>query len=128
MTLVKTIEIIALPHGEAPEDVRRGWIGCILPCEPECGHVPIYVGGILSGPSLEKIAGFSVRQDVALQILAQHSPASAAWFHNHGFPREGESFRFKHEEVSIVETLPIEEVSKIIVYDDMETGTMRPIS
>ena len=127
-SIAKMIEVVALPHGEAPEDVRRGWIGCIMPCEPECGHVPVYVEGALSGPSLEKIAGFSVPQEAALAVLEQNAPQAAEWFRQHGFPHTDKCFRFKNEEVKVVGTYTLEEemkLGKLHVYDDMETGTMR---
>ena len=127
-TIARTIEVHSLPHGDAPGWVRWAWVGCTLPCEPECGHVPQYVGGVLSGPRLEKIDGFSVPQDKALEILAARSPKAAAWFRDHGFPRPKQCFRFKRKEVMVVETYSDEEASKLgpmEVYDDMETGTMR---
>jgi hypothetical protein len=130
-SLAKTIKIVAIPDGEAPEEVRRGWLGCILPCEPECGHVPMYIEGVLSGPKLEKVAGFSVPQEKALAILEQQTPAAAAWFREHGFPRDNKCFRFRREETEVTETYTAEEelaLGPIHVYDDMETGTMRQMT
>ena len=100
--MATSIKIIALPHGEAPLEVRSGWIGCVLPCETECGHIPAYAGGVLSGPSLDKVAGFSVPQAEALAVLETHAPDSAFWFRTHGFPQAEKCFRFKNEEVEVV--------------------------
>lgn len=131
MSIPKMIEVVTIPHGEAPEEVRRGWIGCVMPCEPECGHVPVYVEGVLSGPSLlVKVAGFSISQEVALAVLEQKAPQAAEWFRQHGFPHPDKCFRFKDEEVRVVAAYAPEEELKLgplHVYDDMETGTMRRI-
>lgn len=128
MNTPKLIQVIKRPHGEAPLEVRSGWIGCIMPCEPECGHVPAYVAGVLSGPSLEKIDGFSVPQDEALAALEKNDPEAARWFRQKGFPRPNECFRFKYKEVRVVACYTDEEERKLgprHVATDMETGTMR---
>jgi hypothetical protein len=138
------IEITALPHGDAPEWVRQAWVGCVLPCiADECGHIPKYVESVLprthKGPlkasdilanpdkfKTLKIAGFDVPQDIALQVLAVHSPQAAQWFEQQGFPREDKCFRFKHEEVTVLQRASSAGPTRR--YDDLETGTMRPMT
>lgn len=144
--IAKTIEITADEvHGDAPLWVRRSWKGCRFPTASlECGHVPQYVmsvlpatrQGLMSAEEFlarspdEKIAGYDVHTDVALQVLECHAPQAADWFYALGYPKDGCGFRFKREEVSVVETYTEEELHKfgpLTFYDDMETGTMRPM-
>ncbi len=89
---------------------------------------------VLAKPELQPqtIVGYDVAQDEALQILALHDPAAAKWFYDRGFPGRGENgemecFRFKAEEVEVVETLGHDEGGRFVVHDDMETGTIRPM-
>ncbi len=144
-SIAKIIEIVKLPHGAAPESVRRGWIGCEMPTWGfECGHCPDYVESIVprksKGPlTVEeiwalknedwKIDGFSILQEIALQVLATRAPLAAKWFYQHGFPQKDRGFRFKLEEVRILRTYTLDEEmklpGKLRRYDDMETGTMR---
>lgn len=143
-TIASLIKIVSLPHGDAPEAVRRGWIGCVMPCEPECGHIPVYTKSVLpkkrSGlltaaefkalPPTQKINGFSVPQDIALLTLSCHAPLAAKWFYQHGFPHADQCFRFKLEETEVVRYCSEDELRgrPMVVYDDLERGTMQPIN
>ena len=140
--IAKIIEVVTLPHGAAPESVRRGWIGCEMPTWGfECGHCPDYVDSILpsKGPLTAeqfqalrdedwKIDGFSVLQETALQVLVVHAPLAAKWFYQHGFPQKDRGFRFKFKEVRVLRTYTLDEEmklpGKLRRYDDMERGTM----
>jgi hypothetical protein len=73
------------------------------------------------------IVGFSVPQDEALDILRLQSPEAAKWFCKLGFPRGNERFRFKADEVVVVEYVPDKDMGNLIVFDDMERGTMKPV-
>lgn len=152
-SIAKTIEITAdCVEGGAPEWVRRAWKGCIIPTATlECGHIPRYVrrvsedepGGLVpaskyfSEPEkyrLQKTEGYTVLQAHALEALKQRDPKAHAWWHEHGYPKAGaheNAFRFRREEVRVVDTYSLEELKKfgpLVVYDDMETGTMRPMT
>jgi hypothetical protein len=88
------IRIIALPAGEAPELVRRGWVGTILPlADGESGPRTLRMWGVLSGPrtfvsSLWHLLtrqytweyGYVVDAPRALQILEQLAPEAARWW------------------------------------------------
>ncbi len=146
-SFAKIIRINSLPHGDAPEAVRRGWVGCILPtARVTCGHVPRYTRsvvprtkkGLLTVEEFlaldrvnDKIDGFDVYQEIALQVLAVHSPLAAKWFYQHGHPvqdKNWDCFGFKLAEVEILRTYTTAELMALgpfIEYDDMETGTMR---
>jgi hypothetical protein len=138
----KVIKIVATPDGDPPEWVRKEWVGCIMPCEPECGHIPMYATGLLEKPRkgllsakdvlsgavkpLQKIAGFSVDTKVALDILVKKSRPAAKWFYDHGYPKAGQAFRFKTHECQIIEFVPESELRKLHIHDDLERGTMMP--
>jgi len=148
--IARTIEVVSLPHGDAPAWVRGAWIGCRFPtARAECGHVPEYVYSVLPAtrkglisaaeylalPESErakftqKVAGFSVLQDVALQVLEKRRPDAAAWWRRQGFPKtdpDRNCFRFKREEVMVVDVHSHDaKLGPLYIADDMETGTMR---
>lgn len=91
------VKIVALPAGEAPEDIRKAWIGLVLPLAPEDGNGPIKeIGyGVLSRKSALGILGrlwrritgrpnssrqYAVPADEALAILTQTAPDAASWW------------------------------------------------
>jgi len=90
----RKVRIIAVPPGEAPEDVRRCWVGLELPLAAgESGPRPANSFGVLSGPrtpseSLARVAGGESRRQygyvidarTAVDILARHAPEAAAWW------------------------------------------------
>ncbi len=96
------ITVTVLPAGEAPEHVRRAWIGLTLPCYPISG----YAGGdtgVLSGVQLEKNrSGFYVPQTAAIRILEKSRPMAAQWWRENGYPKRGENFQFGEREAKIV--------------------------
>jgi hypothetical protein len=107
------VRIIATPPGEAPEEVRRAWVGLVLPLvagETGCRAAP--VGGVLSGPRtflgklLKLLTGRRryVRGDVvdapqALTLLAEREPRAALWWREHAPHcwQPGARFIFKAE-------------------------------
>ena len=88
------IRIKSIPPGEAPEDVRRAWIGLELPVPPRFAGRTRGLGvGVLSGPKswfgilLATLFGQARRQDgyvveasVAVNLLAVRAPEAAAWW------------------------------------------------
>ena len=90
-----SIRIIKIPIGEAPEDVRKAWVGLVLPlAEGRWGQRRKWaVFGVVSGPKsfLQKVLamllgkhtvlnGYGVKASVALGILAQRAPEAAEWW------------------------------------------------
>lgn len=89
------IRIVATPIGEAPEEIRRAWIGIVLPL-PAGPHgkkrrihvTPAITGyfGFWSGwwarlrGKLEKREGYVVPASIAFDALALHSPETLAWW------------------------------------------------
>jgi hypothetical protein len=102
------VRIIATPPGEAPEEVRRAWVGLDLPLvagETGCRTVPI--SGILSGPRtfLAKLLklltgrrqyarGYVVDAPQALTILADRAPRAALWWREYAPHCWQPGFRF----------------------------------
>ena len=88
------IRITNVPAGEAPEDIRRAWIGLELPVsEKYPGRRSTPTSGVLSGPKsfvgriLAALSGRIVRRDgyvvpadAAVAILEGKSPAAAGWW------------------------------------------------
>ncbi len=115
------IKIMEIPAGEAPLDIRRAWVGLILPCFPEAGYLD---GGaehcLLSGEKLaEERVVVIVPQDQAIAILLQHDRRAAAYFMAHGCGKEGQYFSFGANEVRIVYGVT---VVPRRVFGDLETG------
>ena len=85
------IRIHDIPPGEAPEDVRKAWVGLELPTK---GGISVFqTAQVISGPKsplgrfiaqlfgrlrLEK--GYAVETIVAIEILKQKSPEAANWW------------------------------------------------
>ena len=74
------IRITATPPGEAPEEVRRAWVGLELPLAPgETAPRPMAVVGVLSAEG-ESTLGYAVTGKTAVDLLASHDPAAADWW------------------------------------------------
>jgi hypothetical protein len=88
------VRIIATPPGEAPEEVRRGWVGLELPLAAgEAGPREVPTSGVLSGPRtflgrlLARLArqtrqeyGYVIDAPQALFLLAGKAPRAAQWW------------------------------------------------
>ena len=91
---VKCIEIIATPPGEAPEEIRRSWIGVVIPLPRGYQEERATIGyGVLTGPrswllallpflhkNKNKWTGYWVRGREAVDALAKKDPAAAQWW------------------------------------------------
>lgn len=127
------IKITSRPQGDAPEWVRNAWVGVVLECVPHtCGHVPMHSTGVVTG-RVVTTPGYDVSQAHALERLAAHekeaggkAPANS-WWREHGLPLDGECFRFDAGCAEVLESIDVDGGERIIVHDDIETGTMRPV-
>lgn len=75
------IRIVAVPPGEAPEFVRRAWVGLELPVT--AGQVEADKGvalGVLSQQPVDAPAGYAVDGKTAVAVLESASPEIAAWW------------------------------------------------
>ena len=71
------IQIIKPPPGDAPEEVRRGWVGILLLlAEGDEGPVVAAPAGRLAAPP----RAFRVEAAHALDCLAHHDPDAAMWW------------------------------------------------
>ena len=98
------IQIMKVPAGEAPFEVREAWVGLVLECDPYVGYPD---SGFERGVVTDKEAphnrrGFSVDQSFALMILGQNRPHAAAWWREHNYPHHGQCFGFAEDEVRVI--------------------------
>jgi hypothetical protein len=78
---VAYLRILRTPSGEAPEAIRRAWVGIELPLrrgEPEPKYLQSV--GVLSQQGPEVTSGYAVDGCAAVAALASQSPAAAAWW------------------------------------------------
>ena len=87
------VDIVMTPLGEAPEWVRRAWVGLRLPLIPGHARRRWQCVGMLTGPHnwfaqvlLTLIGrttttdGYLVDRDAAFEVLGRHSPEALAWW------------------------------------------------
>jgi hypothetical protein len=72
------VRITALPPGEAPEDIRRAWIGLELPIVNGPAEGPVF--GVVSHHAARCGAGYAVNGAEAVRRLAAKAPDAAAWW------------------------------------------------
>jgi hypothetical protein len=91
---MKCIEIIATPPGEAPEEVRKSWIGVVIPLPRSAQTEQERTGyGVLTGPrswflalfpflhkSKVRWRGYRVSGADAIFALAKRDPSAAEWW------------------------------------------------
>jgi hypothetical protein len=94
---VPSIRILKTPAGEAPEPIRRAWVGLTLPLAPEYpAREEFRAFGVLSGPrTLWRMVwslltrrhfrydGYAVATLSALEALRVRDPAAAEWWQTH---------------------------------------------
>ncbi len=113
------IKIVQVPDGEAPEEVRRAWVGMVLPCLPLVGYGAHREKGAVS---LQENAynryGYAVPQKEALEKLAEKHPEAARWWKSQGFPKEadGQDY-FSFSEMEVKEFVGTFVHQKIVVHD-----------
>lgn len=111
------VRIVDVPPGEAPEEVRRAWVGLNLPIAdayPEPVSVPSY--GVLTGPKTwlghlwRLLTGrgptnwtcYIVFVDEALVELSQSNGAAAEWWRENTPHLLGETFGFPIEVCAVI--------------------------
>ena len=91
---MKCIEIIAIPPGEAPEEIRRSWIGVVIPLSSNAQKQQQVTGyGVLTGPRSWFLAlfpflhknkvtwsGYRVSGADAVAALAKRDHSAAEWW------------------------------------------------
>ncbi|MBI5262920.1 MAG: hypothetical protein HY852_13995 [Bradyrhizobium sp.] len=89
----RTIQIVAVPPGDAPYWVRERWVGLELPLADSEEHRRFLTFGVLSQPRslwkqllalllgrAEVVEGYAVDAAPAVDILGRSSPEAAAWW------------------------------------------------
>lgn len=77
---VARVRIAAVPPGEAPEYIRRAWIGLELPVANGSSERGQGVVGVLSNRSAACGDGYAVDGAEAVELLAAHAPNAAVWW------------------------------------------------
>lgn len=116
------IRIMHAPPGEAPEHIRQGWVGLVLPVHERYPGQQRHVGvGVLTGPSTwlgvlfalltgraQRATGYVVDAKTALELLATHAPDAAAWWRANAprFLEPGRCFLFAADGSEVVREGP----------------------
>jgi hypothetical protein len=76
------IKIIAVPPGQAPDWVRKEWVGLVLPVAENLPPVALETG-VLGGKA-ENTGGYSIETIIAIQALVDKGSEKAAqwWINN----------------------------------------------
>ena len=78
--MVDRIRIIDIPPGQAPEWVRREWVGLELPID-ESAPAPEKRRQIgVEGGKAENLGGYPINTLVAIKSLRERSPQAAEWW------------------------------------------------
>lgn len=97
------IRVIRVPEGEAPQWVRRAWVGTVLPCDPVAGWPPCPLRGVLSGKPLPPQLVFAVPHQRALRILLDFKQQDAyRYWRLLGYPQPDGYFAFGINEVEFL--------------------------
>ena len=102
VTATGRIKIVRTPAGQAPEKIRRAWIGITLPCEPILGFSEGIELGAVTRKPVKKRYCFHVPQVPAIEALEQVAPNAANWWRRFGYPRANGWFTFGEDEAEII--------------------------
>ena len=118
------ITVITTPSGEAPEEVRKAWVGLTLPCYPVSQTSNLLMGVVSRGIRRERKEVVIVPQIDALAILAEHRPEAARWWRDNGYPMVTiRSFTFDLSAVSIVSGVRPQQITEVT--DEMRSDPNR---
>jgi hypothetical protein len=103
------IRINSTPAGEAPEEIRRAWVG--LELDAQYSSTIDRAGGVLTR-KLVDTGGcrlYWVRQDHAIAVLERASAEAASWWRALDFPDHNNLFCFREAEVEEIEPVLTQE-------------------
>lgn len=123
--VIGQIKIIATPEGEAPLEVRKAWVGLILPCHPILGYSEGDVGALSHKPTERNRRVVNVPQDTAIQILALFDPESAQWWRDLGYPKSGGYFSFGESEIEVIHGVNHQQIHEWTHHDDVSLENMK---
>jgi hypothetical protein len=106
--IIGYVRIISVPTGNAPLKVRMGWLGLLLPSYGQIENDNI--SHLLDSKELapNRKWPFVVPQKEAIEILEKNNSEAAAWFREHGYPRENGAFTFGENEVYFEDIIQVE--------------------
>jgi hypothetical protein len=97
---VACISFTSPPRGEAPDDIRRAWVGLSVPVTARESQLlkKVAVSGIVSGHA-EHWDGYSIESRKCIEHLRAHNPKAAAWWRDNfpHFLKRGRSFIWSAE-------------------------------
>ncbi len=78
---IGVLRIVALPPGEAPEKIRRAWVGVAIPLRRAASQ-PVTQDsvGVLSKEKMGRMTGYALTGSEAIQALRARSQKAAAWW------------------------------------------------
>jgi hypothetical protein len=82
--VVGHLRIVDTPPGEAPEEIRRAWVGVELPLRRGEGEPQqLTTVGAVSNEGPELTTGYVVDGRAAVRALESHAPDAAEWWRQH---------------------------------------------
>jgi hypothetical protein len=92
---VGRLRIVRTPPGEAPEEIRRAWLGIDLPLRRgETELANFQTVGILSGQDPALSTGYAVDGRAAVAALASYAPEAATWWRQNAPHVVARGYRF----------------------------------
>jgi len=80
---MKRIRIISVPPGQAPEWVRKEWVGLELPLtEVQPDEDDLLTDVVEGRPERSNDMGYSVEGGIAIEMLGKKSMEAAQWWRN----------------------------------------------
>lgn len=77
-TLSRTyIKIISIPSGEAPEEIRKEWVGLTLRVDYRSES---HLADVLTGRKVIRCGGWAVKWEDAILVLVRKSAKAAKWW------------------------------------------------
>ena len=95
------IKIIGVPPGDAPEWVRKEWVGLILQVAEDVPQKGVVEKGVLGGPPTN-VGGYPVSTKEAVEMLREKSQKAARWWDENVFPELMPWLVFKKEVCKVI--------------------------
>ena len=98
------IQIVKIPEGPAPEEVRKAWVG--LKFLAEINQLEEPEADFTTGDMLFRGKTYMVPKDIALEVLEKKFPGAADWFRLN-YPSRIKHLTFGSDEVELVTVMHI---------------------
>ena len=104
--MTERIRIIDTPPGQAPEWVRKEWVGVELPVEEKAPGPEEGIQYGIRGGKPENLGGYFVLTPDAISLLRKKSPEAARWWEINVDLDSVTRFVFKREVCEIIPDAP----------------------